>query len=82
MLLALLGSELHSQTEQNHLLSLQRGGSEGSWGESRTEAAWGAMGENLILTERREQERPPPQPGDETIKFSDSTERDFLSIKS
>lgn len=23
-----------------------------------------------------------PQPGDETIKFSDSTERDFLSIKS
>lgn len=62
MLLALLGSEPHSQTEQNHLLSPRRGGSEGSWGESRTEAAWGAMGGNLILTEREEQERPPPSP--------------------
>lgn len=64
----------HRQTEQNHLL--WRGGSEGSRGESRTEAAWGAMGGNLILTAMGGQESP-PQPGDETVKFSDSIERDF-----
>lgn len=82
MLLALLGSKPQSQTqtEQIHPLSLWHGGTEGSCGENRTEAAWGMMGGNIL---REGGDRSiPPQPGDESVKFRDSTERDFLSIKS
>lgn len=82
VLLTLLGSKPCSQTKQNCLLCPWHGGSEGSWRENRTEAAWGEMGVNLILTVRGRQEHSPHQPGDETVKFSDSTERDCLSIKS